>query len=139
LLNLALLTLCLRHSRQILADYHKSIGGAPSTNLKKTKSKQSLRRQASADESPAPSKRQKRNGTKEAPAEVDANETWTPTREDWEPLVVRIDTVEREESGQLLAYILFNNGKKTKVGMDKVYRHCPRPMLKFYENHLKFK
>ncbi|KEF60219.1 uncharacterized protein A1O9_05069 [Exophiala aquamarina CBS 119918] len=126
----------LPHARQILADYHESIGGAPTTGLKKSKSKQSLRRQASTDDSPAPSaKRQKRNGSLGRP---DLTESWTPTKEDWEPLVLKIETVEKDPSGQLVAYVVFNNGKKTKVGMDKIYRHCPRPMLKFYENHLKF-
>jgi chromobox protein 1 len=50
-----------------------------------------------------------------------------------------VATVEKSESGQLMAYIEFRNGRKTKVSMDQVYRHCPRPMLKFYEEHLKFK
>ena len=90
------------------------------------------------EDSPAPpAKRQKRNGS--LSAATAAEETWTPTKEDWEPSVVRVDAVEKDESGQLLAYILFKNNKKTKVSMDKVYRHCPRPMLRYYEEHLKFK
>lgn len=50
-----------------------------------------------------------------------------------------VDTVEKNEAGQLVAYIKFKNGNKTKVTMDKVYQHCPKAMLKFYEDHLKFK
>ena len=127
------------HAAKILADYHKGLGGKPDPQLKGKKSKQSLRQEeASPADSPAPAaKRQKRNGGFER--EEIPEESWTPNKEDWEPLVNRIDTVEKDETGQLLAYIMFNNGKKTKVSMDKVYRHCPRPMLKFYENHLKFK
>jgi len=68
----------------------------------------------------------------------DPTESWTPKKEDWEPLVEKIETVEKDTTGQLVAYVVFKNGKKTKVGMDKIYRHCPRPMLNFYENHLRF-
>jgi hypothetical protein len=59
-----------------------------------------------------------------------------PTEEDWELQVVKVGAVERDDSGKLLAYILFKNGKQINVSMDKVYRHCLRPMLRFYEEHL---
>ncbi|EXJ95495.1 hypothetical protein A1O1_00617 [Capronia coronata CBS 617.96] len=128
----------LPHAAKILSQYHTDLGGPPTArNVRKSKSKQSLRRQSSAEDSPAP-KRQKRNGASTASSSEEAG-SWLPRKEDWEPEVQRIDTVEKTDSGQLTAFILFTNGKKTKVSMDKVYRHCPRPMLKFYEEHLKFK
>lgn len=127
-----------RHARDALAKYHQSLDEIPPPVLKKSKSKQSLRPEESTEDSPAPpSKRQKRNGADRSVG--DREETWTPSKEDWEPFVVRVDAVEKDDAGQLLAYILFKNNKKTKVSMDKVYRHCPRPMLRFYEEHLKFK
>lgn len=56
---------------------------------------------------------------------------------DWEPEIERIDTVDCDvDTKKLNAYIIFKNGKRTKVGMDMVYKHCPRAMLKFYEGHL---
>ena len=112
-----------------MAKYHKAIGGEPKPqqSLKKSKSTQSLRRQSTED-SPAPKRRK-----------TDDVETWRPKREDWEPDVEAIDTIERDESGQLLVYVLFKNGKKIKVSMEQVYKHCPRPMLRFYESHLHFK
>ncbi|KIV90315.1 hypothetical protein, variant [Exophiala mesophila] len=127
----------LPHARDILAKYKETLDEIPPLVLKKTKSKQSLRREPSTEDSPAPpSKRQRKNGADRSTGERE--ETWTPSKEDWEPFVVRVDAVERGDDGQLLAYILFKNNKKTKVSMDKVYRHCPRPMLRFYEAHLKF-
>jgi chromobox protein 1 len=85
------------------------------------------------DDTPEPSVKRKRNS--DAPAEA----TWLPSKSDWEPLVEKVDTVERDATGKLSAYVLFKNGKKTRVSMEQVYIHCPRPMLTFYENHLKFK
>jgi chromobox protein 1 len=110
-------------------------------SLKRSKSKKSLRENQPPTDSPAPNKRRKRNGAKETSAAADEEDegTWTPSGQNWEAQVDRIDTVEKADSGQLLAYILFKNGRKTKIGMDKVYVHCPVSMLKFYENHLKFK
>ena len=62
---------------------------------------------------------------------------WTPTSKDWEPEIERVDTVDRDPSTKKLhAYIIFRNGKRIKVGMEMVYKHCPRAMLKFYEEHL---
>ncbi len=108
--------------------------------LKKSKSKQSLRRQASTSESPAPKRQRRSNGAGAAgsasPEEVG---TWLPAKEDWEPLVDKVETIERQEGGQLMAFVLFTNGKRSRVSMEMIYRHCPRPMSKFYEEHLKFK
>ncbi|KIX06063.1 uncharacterized protein Z518_04037 [Rhinocladiella mackenziei CBS 650.93] len=127
----------LPHAKMMLTKYHQKIGGPPDKTLTKSKSTQPLQRQSSAEESRAP-KRQKRTASKGARAPEELG-TWVPAKEDWESFIVKVDTVERSESGQLMAYIDFKNGKKTKVSMDKVYRHCPRAMLKFYEGHLKFK
>lgn len=60
-----------------------------------------------------------------------------PKTQDWEKYVESITHIERNtETGQLVVFINWENGKKTKVSMDKVYQHCPRPMLRFYEKHL---
>ncbi|EHY58205.1 hypothetical protein ABEF92_005787 [Exophiala dermatitidis] len=130
----------LPHAAKILASYHTALGGPPTAkNVRKSKSKQSLRRRSTASESPArASKRQKRsNGEGADPQQPEGD--WLPSQKDWEPLIDVVDTVEKNEAGQLVAYIKFKNGNKTKVTMDKVYQHCPKAMLKFYEDHLKFK
>jgi chromobox protein 1 len=62
---------------------------------------------------------------------------WTPKKENWESEITSIDTVERDrESGKLWVFIYFTNGKRSKIGMEMVYKHCPLAMLKFYERHL---
>ena len=122
----------------MLAAYHKKLGGQPQAPMKRGKSKQSLREAASSEDLPA-SKRQKRNGTKDA-NEAEEDLTWLPKRGHWEDQVDKVETIERnEDTDKLMAYILFKNGKRSKISMDMVYQHCPRPMLKFYEEHLKFK
>jgi hypothetical protein len=127
------------YAPEIVQQYHTSIGGLAEDPLKKTKSKQSSRFGSEAKEPPAPAaKRQKRNILAPVSSITQEESAWVPTKEDWEPQVVKVEAVERDDSGKLLAYILFKNGKQINVSMDKVYRHCPRPMLRFYEEHLRF-
>jgi len=124
----------LPHSRQILANYHKKVGGVPQPPIKRGKSKQSLREAASSEDLRT-SKRQKRNGSKDS----EEAGTWLPEGDQWEDQVNKVETIERsKETNQLIAYIQFKNGKRSKISMDMVYQHCPRPMLRFYEEHLKF-
>lgn len=122
------------HSRLILAAYHKKVGGVPQQPMKRARSKQVLRETTSSDDLPG-SKRQKRNGAKD-PEEVG---TWLPKGDQWEDQVEKVETIERNDAGTLMAYIQFKNGKRSKITMEMVYRYCPRPMLRFYEEHLKFK
>lgn len=87
-----------------------------------------MTKEPSTDETPPPkrSKHEEDDGT------------WLPKKNDWTPEVERVDTIERDETGQLQAFLRFKNGKKTKVSMDRVKKHCPVPMLEFYETHLRF-
>ncbi|KAH0843899.1 hypothetical protein AYO21_10406 [Fonsecaea monophora] len=128
----------LPHARQLLADYHEKIGGRPTPSVKRAKSKQKLRTPASTVDRPA-AKRRKRNTDAPANPAEEALGTWLPDKENWEDLVAKVETVERDEAGKLFAYIKFKNGKRSKVLMDLIADHCPKAMLKFYEEHLKFK
>jgi chromobox protein 1 len=62
---------------------------------------------------------------------------WVPEEDNWEPYVSRITAIEKDgKTGGLVVSIQFKTGKTVKVDMANVYRHCPHPMLKFYERHL---
>ncbi|KAK5078897.1 hypothetical protein LTR64_002685 [Lithohypha guttulata] len=137
-------------SRDILAKYHHKIGGAPQPptgggDLKKKSSRKSLRTdsQASATEdSPAPpAKRQKRTKD-ESDAEDDDDggedftSSWQPKSNNWEIDIKEIRTVERETSGDLYIFIVFKNGKKSRVKNGVVRKKCPQRLLDFYEKHL---
>jgi hypothetical protein len=79
----------------------------PENPLKKTKSKQSRRHRFAAKEpSPPAVKRQKRNALAPASSIAQEESAWVPTNEDWEPQIVKVDAVERGNSGQLLPLLL---------------------------------
>jgi chromobox protein 1 len=117
-------------ARQLLADYHHKIGGAPQpSGLKKRKSIASLK----DSQTPEP-KRSKRGYSED---NNDEDEGYTPKGTDWDKHVQEVQTIEKNaQTGKLDAYIAWKNGKKSKVGLDVCYKKLPQSMLKFYEAHL---
>lgn len=63
-------------------------------------------------------------------------DNWLPEETIWDEHILEVETIQRDENKNLTAFIRWKNGRRTKVGMDKVYIHCPVPMLRFYEDHL---
>jgi hypothetical protein len=62
---------------------------------------------------------------------------WMPSGKDWEGEVLSVQHIEKDEkTGTLWVFVLWKNGKRTKVHMSKIRKHCPRPMLDFYQAHL---
>lgn len=122
----------------MLDKYFESIGGRPQAGkLGKRKSTAQLK---GASDSPAPKRSKRTNGNDDESMDdlpVQKTGTWTPKKENWESEISSIDTVERDHgTGKLWVFIYFNNDKRSKVGMEMVYKHCPIAMLKFYERHL---
>lgn len=66
----------------------------------------------------------------------DHDDDWLPKEKLWDDHIDEIETIQRDENSTLTAFIRWKNGRRAKVGMDKVYKHCPVPMLRFYEDHL---
>ena len=117
-------------AREALAAYHRSIGGAPVkpvTGAKKRKSTTSLKQNVS-----------ERKRARRTTVEDEEFDSWLPKEQTWDRHIDAIETIQRDEFKRLLVFIRWNNGKRTKIGIDMVYKHCPLPMLKFYEGHLKF-
>jgi chromobox protein 1 len=114
-----------------MQEYFTAIGGRPDAGSGPKKAQGKRKSRQSPSNQAAPAKKSKRNTTS---AELSR---WTPHASNWEPEIERIDTVDREpDTKKLNAYIIFKNGKRVKVGMEMVYKHCPRAMLRFYEEHL---
>lgn len=115
-------------AKQLLAEYHHKIGGAPQPGgPRKRKSP------TSAKDSATPEPKRPRQGTS---ADED-DQGWTPKGSDWDKFVTEVQTIEKDdETGKLSAYIHWHNGKKSKIGLEVCYKKLPQSMLKFYEAHL---
>jgi len=57
----------------------------------------------------------------------------------WENEIRCIDTLERDKDNQLLAYIAWPNGRRTKHNVQLIYDKCPRRMCIWYEDKLIFR
>ncbi|XWW98165.1 hypothetical protein V2A60_006162 [Cordyceps javanica] len=92
---------------------------------------------ASAD--PTPTKRsRKSNGTHPAASTPPAsNKPWSPPAGSWEDAIESIDACHDEGLGELMVYLGWKNGKKTRHKTSVIYAKCPQKMLQFYERHIK--
>jgi Chromo shadow domain len=127
-----------RGASEVLQSYFQNLGGRPQppSKLGKRKSTSQLKT-ASEPSAPKRSKRSNGNDNESMDDLPQKTGSWMPKQHNWESEIASIDTVERDrETGKLWAFIYFTNSKRSKVGMEMVYKHCPIPMLKFYERHL---
>lgn len=54
----------------------------------------------------------------------------------WEDEVKNVDTLERGDDGKLFAFIMWNDGKRTRHFSEILKRKCPLRLIDFYEAHL---
>ncbi|KAF3388523.1 Chromatin-associated protein swi6 [Penicillium rolfsii] len=144
-------------AKDTLDAYYKKIGGRPRKNAAKPAAKAapgrkrkstSETKESSDSAEPTKQKRPRKSSapaTEEPPAETAAEGeeddlSWTPKGKDWGSHLEKVDTIIRDQdSKQLFAFLLWKNGKRSRVALEMCYDRCPKQMLKFYENHLVFK
>ncbi|KAL4792031.1 hypothetical protein BDV19DRAFT_281825 [Aspergillus venezuelensis] len=145
----------LDNARDVLDEYFKRLGGRPQKPQKKRKSMGRPKATKVKEESEKPEPKRRRRSRAADTEETDAGEgkeketekekeketpapDWVPKSKNWEKEVKAVDTIVREDGG-LVAYLHWNNDKKSKVSIETCYEKCPRKMLQFYESHLVFK
>ncbi|KAL9598493.1 MAG: hypothetical protein Q9219_004466 [cf. Caloplaca sp. 3 TL-2023] len=111
----------LEGAREILEAYWASIGGKPTRKPKPAPKKRGRQSTGSQIE---PAKKQKR-GRKSAPVNTDLEttpeppigysdvnpDTWKPPAPNdnaWDPLIMNVDTIEKDNEGELWAYLVWN-------------------------------
>ncbi|KAL4922281.1 hypothetical protein BDW62DRAFT_50626 [Aspergillus aurantiobrunneus] len=134
-------------ARDVVNEYFKFIGGRPEKPPPKKRKSMGRPPKAAQQEKPEPKRRRRSRTTdneerdagedKEKLKETQARD-WVPKSKNWEKEVKDVDTIVREDGG-LVAYLHWNNEKKSKVSIETCYEKCPRKMLSFYERHLVFK
>ncbi|KAL4932805.1 chromo domain-containing protein [Aspergillus undulatus] len=140
----------LDNAQDVLQEYFKILGGRPEKPQKKRKSMGRPKAAAREKEKEKPEPKRRRRSRAADTEDTDAGEEkapahketptpdWAPKSKNWEKEVKAVDTILREDGG-LVAYLHWNNDKKSKVSIETCYEKCPRKMLQFYESHLVFK
>ncbi|PWY78281.1 hypothetical protein BO70DRAFT_363166 [Aspergillus heteromorphus CBS 117.55] len=143
-------------AKDVVEQYFKLLGGRPEKPSAQPKKRKSMGRppKATPEKQPEPKRRRKsRAETAATPPDDDEAEaggdgdgdseetsTWVPKSKSWENEVELVETIVREPgTTNLLAFLNWKNGKKSKVSIETCYDRCPKKMLKFYEQHLVFK
>ncbi|OJJ30493.1 hypothetical protein ASPWEDRAFT_177151 [Aspergillus wentii DTO 134E9] len=136
-------------AKEAVLEYYEAQGGRPQRTIKKRKSMAETK--PAPDKTADPKKRRRSKAATEAEPEAEAETAtptadekevpdWVPKTKNWENDVKNVDTIIRDsESGNLLAFLQWKNGKKAKVSIETCYERCPQKMLAFYEQHLVFK
>ncbi|CAD6897404.1 unnamed protein product [Tilletia caries] len=58
---------------------------------------------------------------------------------DWDPLIERVETVERNETGELVVFLTFSTGEQLAYQSEVCRTRCPQALIRFYERHLRFR
>ncbi|KAK4160058.1 hypothetical protein QBC43DRAFT_326091 [Cladorrhinum sp. PSN259] len=131
----------LENAKEILSEYLRSIGGRAALFEQSTTALKGKKRGRASNAPQTSGKRSRReNGTHPAdsdtPASVEAVQ-WRPPPGSWENDVADLDACEDEETGKLMVYLTWKNGKKTQHETPVIYQRCPQKMLQFYERHVR--
>ena len=132
----------LEGATEALKEYHEKIGGKPIQRKVITPSSSSHKRPRTDSKPSTPTtatknskvRRLNESARPDSPA-TDNLSRWVPPKGSWEEDVMQVDTIERDDQG-LHIYLDWNNGKKTRHAIEKIYNKCPKKMLRFYEQHL---
>lgn len=136
-----------KHNREsaneILEEYFKKIGGRESI-FKQTESaargkkrgrKPSSATAASAEPTPTKRSRKVSNGAHPGASTPPASsKAWGPPAGSWEDDIEAIDACQDEGSGQLMVYLVWKNGKKTRHTTAVVYKKCPQKVSAYYQD-----
>ncbi|KAI4262026.1 MAG: hypothetical protein L6R42_002791 [Xanthoria sp. 1 TBL-2021] len=150
----------LEGARDLLEAYWKEIGGKPVPAKKEKPAGKKRGRQSTGTIQPA-AKKQNKPGRKSTTAMEDQDGTpeppkgWSDVNEDvwqppppldnaWENLVMNVDTIEKDDKGELWAFLVWNEKNeddrfnRSKAKLATCNKACPQRMLRFYEQHVVF-
>ena len=145
-------------AKDAVDEYYRKLGGRPVKPEPKKRKSVGGRPPKSApakQEKPEPKRQRKSRGpVEDETAENNDTPNWMPKSKNWEKEVKSVETILRDaETDGLVAFLLWENGKKSKVSIEMCYDRCPRKascdlrgiprslltynqMLQFYESHL---
>lgn len=130
---------CRESANEVLEEYFNAIGGrdaifkqtATAVTGKKRGRKPSSAAAAGGSSStdPTPVKRSRKSngahpGASTPPAS--SSKAWSPPAGSWEDDIESIDACQDEGLGQLMVYLVWKNGKKTRHQTSVIYKKCPQ-------------
>lgn len=140
--------LLFRGARQVLEAYWALIGGKPTKETKQVTKKRGRQSTGAASEGNSSAKRQKKPGRKSKGASTEEGSTeppagftevgedeWVPPKpldRAWDSAVQSVDTIEKDDHGELWAYLLWNDKNedgrfyRSKARLAVCNKACPQ-------------
>ncbi|KAI1324369.1 hypothetical protein F5Y16DRAFT_381284 [Xylariaceae sp. FL0255] len=128
------------NATQVLEEYLESVGGRDKIiEESQTALKSKKRGRPSAGSAAVNGTKRRRNESHpdSATPPASATKAWKPPAGSWEDDVESIDACQDEQTGKLVVYLTWKNGRKTQHDTKVIYQRCPQKMLHFYERHVK--
>jgi chromobox protein 1 len=141
----------LKTAADVLKAYFKKIGGHPGT--RPAKAKKSRKRSVDNVDTPKSGRGSNKKGKHDTPEVAPISrkkkvekgvEDWKPPPGSWENEIVDVDTIEEtfdaaDGVNKRWAYVVWNNGRKSRHQLPTLNQKCPQKMIQYYENHLVFR
>ncbi|KAL9085872.1 MAG: hypothetical protein Q9159_004478 [Coniocarpon cinnabarinum] len=119
-----------------LQEYYTAIGGKPEPP--------SSAKKRPAQDSSTPTAKGRASSGKRAKTEDDLSiiraatgeNTWKAPQGSWEDHVLAVDSMTRDENGDNIAFLVWNNKHRSRHSTKLLNHKCPQKLLAFYEAHL---
>lgn len=132
---------CREGANDVLEEYYKKLGGRPKKPAPKPGPKPGRKRKSTADSKSVTSSaasstepKRRRKSAKAEETESDSlvyDENWVPKSNNWEEELAQVDTIIRDsDNGGLYAFLLWNNGRRSRVSIESCYEKCPDKVSK---------
>jgi chromobox protein 1 len=115
-------------AEEILEEYFRCLGGRPQKPEKPAKKRKLTSEARSTPEKALATRTRKSKGANgtETPEGSETVPDWVPRGKSWEKDVAAIETIIRDpETGGLVAFLQWENGRKSRVSVEQCYEKCP--------------
>ena len=122
-----------------LNEYFNSIGGKPEPpGTPGDSKKRSVSETATPTGRgrPGANKKMKTEDTLNQVKSVNGNTSFKVPQGSWEDHIMAIDSMDRDNNGDVIAFIVWNNKQRSRHSTKLLNQKCPQKLLQFYEAHL---
>lgn len=142
---MARLLTCVYREVEALAEYYEKLGGRPQKPAGKSgpgRKRKSMgeTQSTSAPAAAQPKKQRRSTKAEDANSEAEADEeeedgSWVPKGKNWDKELDSVDTIIRDQDNNgLYAFLLWNNGKRSRVSIESCYEKCPMKVSPLFRN-----
>jgi chromobox protein 1 len=116
-------------AKDLVEEYYRVQGGRPEKPQPRKRKSTTAPKQTPEKTQPKKRRKSRADTATETPDNDDDADlpNWVPKAKNWEGEVKNVDTILRDpETTNLIAYLHWKNGKKSKVSLEMCYEKCPR-------------